>query len=97
VLGELGRLARRAVLINDLERHWMAALCFRALAPVFARSRVTRHDGLASIRQGFRAEELEGLARAAGLENLEVRLHRPWFRLTLVARRGREPGCLPAA
>lgn len=86
VLAAFGRLARRAVLVNDLERHWFPRLFLRAAAPLFARSYLTRHDGDASIRQAFLPEELGALALAAGFTDIHVRRHAPWFRLSLVAR-----------
>ena len=82
-----GRLARRAVLINDLERHWFPLLFLRFTEPVLARSYLTRHDAPASIRQAFRPGELRELARAACFTDISVRRHLPWFRLSLVARR----------
>jgi ubiquinone/menaquinone biosynthesis C-methylase UbiE len=86
LLGEFGRVARRAVLVNDLERHWFPLAFVRASAPLFARSRLTRYDGPASVRQAFRPEELQNLAKRAGFQHVTVRRHRPWFRLSLVAR-----------
>jgi ubiquinone/menaquinone biosynthesis C-methylase UbiE len=85
-LAEFGRVARRAVLVNDLERHWLPLLFVRLSAPIFARSYLTRHDAPASVRQAFRPEELRRLALEAGLRRPVVRRHRPWFRLSLVAR-----------
>ncbi len=82
----LGRVARRAVLVNDLERHWFPRLFIQVSAPIFARSYVTRHDAPASVRQAFLPQELGDLARAAGFGDITVRRHRPWFRLSLVAR-----------
>jgi ubiquinone/menaquinone biosynthesis C-methylase UbiE len=86
LLRVFGAVARRAVLVNDLERHWFPLLFIRLAAPVFARSYVTRHDAAASIRQAFRPQELGDLARAAGFTDVAVRRHWPWFRLSLVAR-----------
>lgn len=86
VLQEFGRASRRAALINDLERHWFPLAFIRLTTPVFARSYVTQHDAPASIRQGFRPEELREVARAAGFRDFSVRRHLPWFRLSLVAR-----------
>ena len=86
LLGLFSRLARRAVLINDLERNWFPVLFVRLAAPVFARSYITRHDAVASIRQAFLPHELRELARAAGFTDITVRRHLPWFRLSLVAR-----------
>lgn len=81
-----GRVARHAVLINDLERHWFPVLFIRAAAPVFARSPITRHDATASVRQAFQPGELRDLAREAGFRDIEVRRHLPWFRLSMIAR-----------
>jgi ubiquinone/menaquinone biosynthesis C-methylase UbiE len=86
VLAAFGRVARRAVLINDLERHWFPLAFLRLTSPLFARSPLTQHDALASVRQAFRPEELAALALAAGFHDIRVRRHRPWFRLSLVAR-----------
>ncbi len=87
-LREFGRVARRAVLVNDLERHWFPLLFVHLSAPIFARSPLSRHDAPASVRQAFQPDELRALARSAGFVNVTVRRHRPWFRLTLVARHG---------
>jgi ubiquinone/menaquinone biosynthesis C-methylase UbiE len=86
LLRVFGRVARRAVLINDLERHWFPVLFIRAAAPVFARSPITRHDAPASVRQAFQFGELRDLAREAGFRDIEVRRHLPWFRLSMIAR-----------
>ncbi|MGH9467896.1 MAG: methyltransferase domain-containing protein [Terriglobales bacterium] len=62
VLGEMARVARRAVVINDLERHWAAYAAIWLLRPRF--SRITRYDGPRSVRQAYTAEEMEQLAGA---------------------------------
>lgn len=82
-LRSFAQAARRALLVNDLERHALPYHFIR-LAPFFAGSRVTRFDGPASIQQGFRKEELEALAQQAGFKRWRVRKHLP-FRLSLVA------------
>lgn len=86
VLQRLGRIARRAVLINDLERHWLPLWFAQTAGPALGWGLVTRHDAAASIRQAFLVEELGALALAAGFSDFQVRRHRPWFRLSLVAR-----------
>jgi ubiquinone/menaquinone biosynthesis C-methylase UbiE len=81
LLRRLGRIASEAVLINDLERHPLPYFFIRIAWP-FARSRLTRHDGAASVRQAYTKDELEILARRAGFTHFEVdRL--PAFRLGL--------------
>lgn len=67
----LAEVASQAVLINDLERHPLPYFFIRFALP-FARSRVTRHDGPASVRQAYTREELGALVRQAGFSNFEI-------------------------
>lgn len=89
LLRALGRVARQAVLINDLERHWLAYGLIR-VAPWFWRNRVSRLDGLASVRQAYTERELEELAAAAGFRDFEVHRIVP-FRLGLVLWNAQAP------
>lgn len=82
LLRNLGAVAREAVLVNDLERHVLPYLFIRCAFP-FARSRLTRHDGPASVRQAYTRSELAALAREAGFSDFEAE-RLPAFRLGLV-------------
>ncbi|HEX8143545.1 MAG TPA: methyltransferase domain-containing protein [Pyrinomonadaceae bacterium] len=84
VLRELGRVARRRVIIIDLHRHALAYLLYRTLCRLFLRNRLVREDGALSILRSFRPEELRLLAARAGLSNIRVRRCFP-FRLVLSA------------
>lgn len=75
------RLARRGVAFVDLKRSRAAYWAVRLVTRLFG-ERVTRHDGPLSVLKGFRAQELEALAREARLGYLETRRHR-FFRLSL--------------
>ncbi len=86
VLAGLFRLARRALVVNDLERAAVPYLFGRAFFPLLFRSRVSVEDGLVSIRRGFRRHELLSAFAAAGLPQPSVRWHFP-YRLLAVARR----------
>lgn len=81
LLRKLHALAGEAVLVNDLERHLLPYLFIRCAIP-FARSRITRHDGPASVRQAYTRDELVALARGAGFRDFEAERLRP-FRLGL--------------
>ncbi len=81
LLRRLAEVARDAVLVNDLERHPLPYIFIRCALP-FARSRITRHDGPASVRQAYTRDELGALAQAAGFQDFEVRRLAP-FRLGL--------------
>lgn len=81
LLMELWRVARRAVLINDLERAWPPYLTIQLLG--LGLSRITRHDGPRSVRQAYTRRELQALGRRTGIGNCEVR--RLWpYRLGMI-------------
>lgn len=84
-LAELARVARRAVLVNELERNWPNYLGARLLgATVWRNNRLTRHDGPLSVRRAFTPDELLRCAHDAGLARARVR--RFFFhRLVMVA------------
>lgn len=85
LLGELGRVASRAVVVTDLARSRTAVAGVRSLSATLWRSHpVTRHDSVVSIRAAYTPDEAEALARAAGLRNPRIRRH-PFFRFSLVA------------
>ncbi len=56
----------RAVIVNDLHRHWLAYGLFNLVCVVFRAPRIARLDGLLSVRKGFRRNELADLASVAG-------------------------------
>lgn len=82
-LKNLSSMARIALIINDLERHWVPYVFLKLTQPLFARSRITRFDGFASLLQAFTASELRSLARKAGLRTFGVTRRFP-YRLALV-------------
>ncbi|HEX5412085.1 MAG TPA: methyltransferase domain-containing protein [Terriglobia bacterium] len=82
LLRTLGGIASRAVLINDLERNLLPYLFIRVAWP-FARSRITRHDAAASVRQAYTKQELTALADRAGFTDFEVE-RLPAYRLGLL-------------
>lgn len=81
-------LARRALVIVDLERHPLARVFLPTTQWLFRWTDLTVHDGSTSVAAGFRSGELAALARAAGIPSPAVRRYRPWFRLSLVVQSG---------
>jgi len=82
-LRELARVARRGVIVAELERHHIHWLGAKLLAATIWRSPLTRHDAPASVARGYTRQELETLAREAGVV---ARARRFWFyRLVLTA------------
>jgi SAM-dependent methyltransferase len=88
LLASLFRLARRALVVNDLERSFVPHLFGRAFFRLLFRSRVSVADGLVSIRRGFRPGELREAFADAGLPRPAITRHFP-FRLLAIAERSR--------
>ncbi len=88
LIAEMYRVARRAVIVQDLERHPLPYYFLPATRWLFRWSELVLHDGPISVEAAFQADELQALARQAGLAEVQVRTHRPAFRVSFVARRG---------
>jgi ubiquinone/menaquinone biosynthesis C-methylase UbiE len=77
------RVARCALVINDLRRGWLHHLLVRLAAPLF-KSRITRHDARVSVRRSYTSSEVRAMLRRAGVARVEVR-RRYFFRMSVVA------------
>jgi ubiquinone/menaquinone biosynthesis C-methylase UbiE len=70
LLAEMGRVARAAVIVNDLDRarrwHVLAWLMTRLLTA----NRYTRHDAPMSVRRAYTPDEASALAAVAGLREV---------------------------
>lgn len=83
-------VARRALLVCDLERN-ILSYCFLPVTKwFFGWQRITLHDGPISVRAAFRSDELLGLSKRAGIRDARVSVHRPAFRLSLIARKNHD-------
>ena len=78
-------IARRAVLAIDLDRGPLAYHFLPSTRWLFGWQKITINDGQISVEAAFKRDELLALAAKAGLGGAEVRVHRPWSRLSLVA------------
>lgn len=65
------RVCRRAFLINDLIRHPLHLALAYAGLPLY-RSRLTRHDAPASVRQAYTQEEMRTMLSRAGAARIEI-------------------------
>jgi ubiquinone/menaquinone biosynthesis C-methylase UbiE len=77
------RVCRTAVLINDLVRHPLHVSLVYAGLPLY-RSRLTRHDAPASVRQAYTPQEMQTLL--AQTRAAKVEIHRHYlFRMGVIA------------
>ena len=83
LLTEAWRVARRAVIINDLRRGILPYLVSTAALYLLSKNRLIRSDGLLSVRRSYTAQEMLALARQAGWKMARARRY-AFFRLALV-------------
>ncbi|HSE38065.1 MAG TPA: methyltransferase domain-containing protein [Blastocatellia bacterium] len=84
LLADFGRIATRAVIVNDLIRNLVPYYFTRIAGPMLAASFLTRNDGPVSVLRGFTKDEMTNLARRAGLRVREAKRLFP-YRLLMVA------------
>jgi ubiquinone/menaquinone biosynthesis C-methylase UbiE len=77
------RVSRVAVLVNDLVRHPLHLALAYAGVPIY-RSRITRNDAPASVKQAYTIEEMSGFFRGAGAAKVQTQKHF-LFRMGVIA------------
>ena len=85
-LGELRRVARRGVVVNDLVRSRLATVGAWMLVHAIGTSRYTRHDGPLSVRRAYTGPELVDMLAAAGLEPIATFSGLAGHRVAIAAR-----------
>ena len=78
VLREMSRVARRGILVIDLERSVKAWVLYQLFCTAFRISPLVRQDGSLSIRKGFLRDELRGFGENARLSNITIERHSPY-------------------
>lgn len=72
------RIAKQAVILNDLHRQPLATIGFSVLVPLFFRNRLIWHDGLLSIRRAFTQKEWWSYIEAAGIDKRYCHISWHW-------------------
>lgn len=75
--------AKKAIIINDLHRHYLSYWFYRLMSPLLFRNRLISHDGLISIRRGFTRQEWHLLLQKAGIHQYTLKWCFP-FRWMLI-------------
>jgi ubiquinone/menaquinone biosynthesis C-methylase UbiE len=86
---EAMRVARHAFVINDLIRHPVHLALALAGRPIY-RSRITRHDAVASVRRAYTVDEIRRILARAGMARITTRTFY-LFRLGVIVWKQTEP------
>lgn len=85
-LGELRRVARTGIVVNDLVRGRLAWLGTWLAVHTLATGRYTRHDGPLSVRRAYSRQELLDLVDRAGLRPVATVVGFAGHRVAIAAR-----------
>lgn len=77
-IAEMSRVARRGIVVIDLERSATAWLLYQLFCLVYRISPLVRQDGSLSIRKGFTCEEMCKMGKVAGLKEFSVERRSPY-------------------
>jgi 2-polyprenyl-3-methyl-5-hydroxy-6-metoxy-1,4-benzoquinol methylase len=72
LIQKMYKCARKAVVINDLNRHWFAYYSIGLLTGLFSRSEMVKHDSKVSVLRGFTRKELVSLLEEAGIKQYTI-------------------------
>lgn len=86
LLSGMAAVARRFVVVNDLERHIVPYYFLPATRWLFGWDPITLHDGPISVQAAFTEAELRQLGERAGLSMVHIQTLRPAFRIAMVAK-----------
>jgi 2-polyprenyl-3-methyl-5-hydroxy-6-metoxy-1,4-benzoquinol methylase len=71
-------LAGKAVIINDLHRHWFAYHSIKVLTAVFSKTYLVKYDAALSVARSFRKNELQEILKAAGINKYSLKWRWAW-------------------
>jgi len=77
LLANMGKAARRMVLVNDLTRSQLGYLLALIGTRLLTRSYVVHFDGPQSVRSAFSIDEVAAMAKTAGLNGAQFSRHWP--------------------
>lgn len=86
LLKEFLRIARKGIIINDLQRSFLALLGIKILTVLFSRSEMVKNDGPLSVKRGFTKQEILKLLSNVGVSNFIIK--KKWaFRWMVVIKK----------
>ncbi|MBP1683126.1 MAG: SAM-dependent methyltransferase, partial [Ignavibacteriaceae bacterium] len=86
LLKEFLRTARKGIIINDLQRSYLALLGIKILTVLFSKSEMVKNDAPLSVKRGFTKQEILNLLEDVGATNFVIK--KKWaFRWMIVIKK----------
>jgi 2-polyprenyl-3-methyl-5-hydroxy-6-metoxy-1,4-benzoquinol methylase len=78
LLKRMYELCGKAIIINDLHRHWIAYHSIKALSQTFSKSYLVKYDGPLSVARSLNKREWEWILGEAGITNYQINWKWAW-------------------
>lgn len=78
LLTRMHKLSGRAVIINDIHRHWFAYYSIKIITWLFSKTYLVKYDGPLSVARSLTREEWKKILNAAGIMNYKLRWMWAW-------------------
>ena len=78
LIKRMNQLASRAVIINDLHRHWFAFYSIKIITAVFSKTYLVKYDGPLSVARSLKRKEWKAILSKAGIRNYKLRWMWAW-------------------
>ena len=86
LLNEFLRISKKGIIINDLQRSYLALLGIKLLTLLFSKSEMVKHDAPISVKRGFSKSELNKLLEELSISDYIIK--RKWaFRWMVVIKK----------
>jgi ubiquinone/menaquinone biosynthesis C-methylase UbiE len=72
------RLSTKAVIINDLDRHWFAYYSIKVITSVFSKTYLVKYDGPLSVARSLKKKEWQKILSAASINNYQLKWMWAW-------------------
>lgn len=73
ILSRLKSQVRKAIIINDIHRHWLAYYSIKLITGIFSKSYMVKYDAKLSVLRAFKKKELKAIIEEAGFTKYSIK------------------------
>lgn len=78
LLRRMDELATKAVIVNDIHRHWFAFYSIKIITALFSRTYLVKYDAPLSVARSLTRDEWQSSLASAGIDNYSLRWMWAW-------------------
>jgi SAM-dependent methyltransferase len=78
LIKRMNKIAKRAVIINDLHRHWFAYYSIKVITRLFSKTYLVKYDGPLSVARSLTRKEWNKILLSSGISKYNIRWMWAW-------------------